>query len=117
VPRFTNPPAVIPSLPGDEALRLGLEPRAPEGELLLGVPGMARAIREQPSGDNERFCDSMVEHNQAAVKSNVTIRQFQVVGGAARQPGLDECSQVVTPVAETAAEREREVRLLQQFIP
>ena len=57
----------------------------------------------------------MVKHHQAVVKTHVAIGQFQVVDGAAREFRFDEIFQLVSPAAETAAERERQVNFVQQL--
>ncbi len=57
----------------------------------------------------------MVEDNQAVVKSDVTVGQFQIVDGAAREFGFGEIFQVVAPVTKRAAEREGRINFVQQF--
>ncbi len=59
----------------------------------------------------------MVENHQTVVKTDVAIGQFQIVDGAARQFRLGEIFQIVTPVTEAAAQRKRQVNLVQQFKP
>lgn len=57
----------------------------------------------------------MVEDDEAGVEAQMAVRQFQVVDRPARQAGFDELFQVVTPVAETAAQRKRHVHLVGQL--
>ena len=57
----------------------------------------------------------MIEHDQAVVKTNVAIGQFEVVDGAAREFRLGEIFQVVAPIAKTAAERKWQVDFIQQL--
>ncbi len=57
----------------------------------------------------------MVEHNEAVVKSDVAIGQFQIVDGAAREFRLGEILQVVAPETKAAAQRKRQVNFVQQF--
>ena len=57
----------------------------------------------------------MVEHGETVVKAGVAIGQFEVVDGAAREFRLGETFQIVTPVAEAAAQWKRQVNLVQQF--
>ena len=59
----------------------------------------------------------MVEDDQAAVKTDATIRQLQVVDRVSRQLGLDEVFLVLTPVAKATAERKGRVNFFQRFIP
>ena len=47
----------------------------------------------------------MIEDDQAVVKADVAIGQFQIVDRAAREFRLDEILQIVAPIAEAAAER------------
>ena len=57
----------------------------------------------------------MIEHDQAVVKTDVAVGQFEIVDGAAREFRLGEIFQVVTPITETAAERKRQINFVQQF--
>ena len=57
----------------------------------------------------------MIKHHQAVIKADVAIGQFEVIDGAAREFRLGEIFQIVTPVTETAAERKRQVNLIQQL--
>ena len=57
----------------------------------------------------------MVEDDEAVVKTDVAIGQFQIVDRAARQFRLGEIFQVVAPVAERAAERKRQINFIEQF--
>ena len=54
----------------------------------------------------------MIEDDEAVVEAHRAIRQFEIVDGAARELWFDEILQVVAPVAETAAQRERQVLTL-----
>src|ERR1035437_748979 len=58
----------------------------------------------------------MVEHDKTVVKAGVAIGQFEVVDGTAREFRLDEILQIITPVAEATAERERQINLVEQFV-
>ena len=58
----------------------------------------------------------MVEHNEAVVKANAAIGQFEVIHRAPRKFRFDKILQIVTPVAETAAERKRQINFLEQFV-
>src|SRR5205807_1951572 len=57
-----------------------------------------------------------VEHDQAVVEANVAIRQLQIVCSSTRQLRLDKILQIIAPIAETAAERKRQVQFFQQFV-
>ena len=57
----------------------------------------------------------MIEDDQAVVKTDVAVGQFQIIDGAAREFWFGEIFQVVTPVAKRAAERKRQVNFVQQF--
>src|SRR2546422_10584996 len=75
---------------------------------LAGRPFFAAgAVNAQTGRDNPCLAEAMVEHDQAVVEANMTFGQFEVVHGAARQLRLNEVFQIIAPVTETAAERER----------
>ena len=57
----------------------------------------------------------MVEHDEAVVKANVAIGQFEIVEGAAREFRLGEILQVITPETKTATERKWQVNFVQQL--
>ena len=58
----------------------------------------------------------MIKDNEAVVETNVAIGQLKIVGGAAREFGFGEIFKVVTPVSKTAAQRERKINLVEQFV-
>ena len=58
----------------------------------------------------------MIEDHEAVVKAHVAIRQFEIVHRPAREFRLGEILQVVTPVAEAAPKRERQINLVEQFV-
>ena len=58
----------------------------------------------------------MVENNEAVVKANAAIGQFEVVYRSSSEFRLDIILQIVTPVAETAAEREWQIDFVEQFV-
>ena len=57
----------------------------------------------------------MIENNQAIVKANLTISQFQVIHCAAGEPGLDEVFKVIAPITKTAAQRKGQIHFVEQF--
>ncbi len=57
----------------------------------------------------------MIEHDQAVVKADVAVGQFEIVDGTARELRLGEIFQVVAPVTEAAAEGKRQIYFVQQF--
>src|SRR5437660_1224158 len=59
----------------------------------------------------------MIEHHQAVVKADMTIRQFEVVDCAPGKFGLRKIFQVVSPEPEATAQREREIDFIEQFKP
>ncbi len=58
----------------------------------------------------------MVEDHQAVIEAHVTIRQFEIIGGAPGQSRLDEVLQVITPITEAAPQRKRQVQFIEQFV-
>ena len=88
----------------------------PKFHLFLRPLFTARTVGIQAGGNDPGFAEVMVEHNQAVVKADVAIGQFEVVDGAAREFRLGEIFQIVAPVTKTAAERKRQVNFIQQFI-
>ena len=58
----------------------------------------------------------MVEDDDAAIEANAAIRQFEIVDGVSGELRLDKIFEVVAPVAEAAAKRERHVQIIQQFV-
>src|ERR1043165_8697430 len=90
-----------------------------------GTPGLrlpvrarlvARPIGTQAGRDNPGLAQAMIENHEAVVKTHVAIGQFQIVYGAARELRLDEILEVITPIAKAAAEREREINLIEQLV-
>src|SRR5437867_1676159 len=81
------------------------------GELLV-----ARSIHFTARGHNPGLVESMIEDDEAVVKANVTIRQFEIVDGFARKPWFDEIFKVVAPEAKTSSQWKGQVDLLQQFV-
>ena len=57
----------------------------------------------------------MVEDDEAVVKADVAVGQFQIVDGAAGEFWLSEIFQVVAPVTKCAAERKRQINFVEQF--
>ena len=74
-----------------------------------------RTVSGETGRNDERFAEVMVEHDETVVKAGVAIGQFEVVDRAARELGLGEIFQVVAPATEAAAQRKRQVNLVQQF--
>ena len=58
----------------------------------------------------------MIERDQAVVKADLAIGQFQVVHGAARKPGFKKIFEVIAPISETTAQRKRHVGFVRQFV-
>src|SRR5712671_537714 len=58
----------------------------------------------------------MIEDDEAVVEADGAIRQFEIVDGAARELWFDKILQVVAPVAEAAAERERQIRFVEHLV-
>src|SRR5262245_61427654 len=58
----------------------------------------------------------MVEHDEAVVKADAAVRQFEIVHRPPRNLRLDKILQIVTPVAETPAERKRQIDFVEHFI-
>jgi len=58
----------------------------------------------------------MVEDHETVVETHETIGQFKVVHRSARKFRFNEVFQIVAPIAETAAERERKIDLVEQFV-
>src|SRR5260370_26623160 len=58
----------------------------------------------------------MVERPQAVMEPGLAVGQLNIVDGAAWQARLDEILQVISPKTKTAAQREREVQFIEQFI-
>ena len=56
----------------------------------------------------------MIEDDQTVVEADLAIRQFKIVCGATWQLRLYEILQVVAPITKAAAERKRQVHLIQQ---
>src|SRR5439155_10093609 len=77
---------------------------------------IAAAVRVQTGGNNPRFPEEMVEDDEAAVKADVALRQFEIVDRQARELRLNEILQIVAPVAKAAAQRERQIHLVEQFV-
>src|SRR6266446_5900360 len=95
---------------------IGIQADLPELELPVRAGFSAGAVGVQTGGHNPGFAEAMVEDDEAVVKADDAIRQLEIVGGAAREFGFDEILEVVAPIAEAAAQRERKVRLLEQFV-
>ena len=88
----------------------------PEFQAVLHYIGLSCAIRGEASGDDPSACEAVVEHDKAVIKADVEDGEFEVVDGVLFQAGFDELFQVVAPIAEAAAEREREIGLVEQFV-
>src|ERR1051326_7570767 len=58
----------------------------------------------------------MIESDQAIVKPDVTIGQFEVINRVMLRKSFDKILQFITPIAKTAAQRKGEVQLIQEFI-
>src|SRR6266849_9416609 len=58
----------------------------------------------------------MIEDHQAVVETDVALGQFKIIDRPADQPRLDKVLQIVSPVAEAAAERKWPVQFLEQFV-
>src|ERR1043166_4777278 len=58
----------------------------------------------------------MIEHDDAAVEPYAAVGKLEIVDGVPGQLRLDEVFQIVTPIAEAAAEREGEVHFIENFI-
>ena len=82
----------------------------------LGAVAIAVALLAEAGGDDPCLVEVVVEHDEAVVKADAALRQLKVVAGGQRQVRLGELFQLVAEVAEAAAERKRQVDLLQQFI-
>src|SRR5207253_7691714 len=89
---------------------------APEFRLPSRLSVIAGAVRVQTGGNNPRFAEEMIEDDEAAVKADVAIRQFEIVDRQARELRLNEILQIVAPVAKAAAQRERQIHLVEQFV-
>src|SRR5437762_7913332 len=76
----------------------------------------AGAVHVHSGRYNPCFGEAMVKHNEAVVKANVAIGKFEVVHRPARKFRFDKIFQIVTPVAETAAERKRQIDFVEHFI-
>ena len=87
----------------------------PEFHLFLCPLFTARTVGGEAGGDNPDFAEAMIEHDQAVVKADVAVGQFEIVDGTAREFRLGEIFQVVAPVTEAAAERKRQINFVQQF--
>jgi len=84
--------------------------------MLAGTEFGAGAVGVQAGGDEPGFAEMMIEGDEAVVKTDVAIWEFEVIDGAARQARLDEILEIVTPIAKAAAQRKRQVDFLQQFV-
>src|SRR5258705_4044397 len=58
----------------------------------------------------------MIEDNEAIVKANAAIRQFEIVDWLTRKARVDEIFKIVAPVAKAPSERKGQVDFLQQLI-
>src|SRR5439155_33569 len=81
------------------------EQAAPEFRLPLRSFVIAGAVRVQTGGNNPRFAEEMIEDDEAAVKTDVAIRKFEIVDRQARELRLNEIFQIVAPVAKAAPQR------------
>ena len=93
------------------------EAAGPELLLLGGAVGASGSVGVESGGDDPGFAEAVIENDEAGIKGNVTIGQLEVVWGMARQFGFHEILEVVAPVTEAAAEWERKVHLIKQFVP
>ena len=57
----------------------------------------------------------MIKDHEAVVKADMAVRQVQIIDGAARKLGLGEVFQIITPVAEHAAQRKGKINLIEQL--
>ena len=62
------------------------------------------------------FAELMIEDDEAVVKSDVAVGQFQIVDGAAREFRFGEIFQVVAPVTKAPPSGNGRVNFVQQFI-
>src|SRR2546428_777031 len=67
-----------------------LEQAGPEFRLPLRSFVIAGAVRVQTGGNNPRFAEEMIEDDEAAVKTDVAIRKFEIVDRQARELRLNE---------------------------
>src|SRR5258708_36409324 len=58
----------------------------------------------------------MIENDEAVVKTDAAVGQFQIIDGAARQFRLGKIFQIIAPKSETAAEREWQINFIKQFV-
>src|SRR5579884_518720 len=96
--------------------RAALKLPAPECETFLRARFGAGAVGVQTGGDDPGLAEMMIENHEAVVKTDMAIGKFKVVDRAARQARLDKIFQVVTPITKTAAERERQIHFVEQFV-
>src|ERR1043166_3905282 len=82
---------------------------SPELCLVSGSFLPSGAIGIQSGANNPRFVQTMIKHNEASIKTDMTIRQFQIVQRPARKPRFDEILQIITPIAEASSKRKGKV--------
>ena len=58
----------------------------------------------------------MIKDDKAVMEPNDRVRQLKVIPGVRREPGFDEAAQTIAPNAKGAAERERKVNGIEEFI-
>lgn len=73
------------------------------------------AFRIQTGGDDPSLAELMIEDDEAGIETEMAIGQFEVVDRTTREAWLDEAFEIISPVAEAAAEREWHLHLVEQF--
>ena len=92
------------------------QPVSPKLQLFLRMRLRARAVRRQSGRDDPCFLQAMIENNQAVIKADLTVRQFQIIRGVAFEARFNKVLQIVSPVTKTAAERKRQIQFLEQLV-
>ena len=96
-------------------MRFTLKLVFPELDLFPDPLFAARTVSVQAGGNDAGFAEAMIEHDQAVVKTDVTVRQFKIVHGPARQFRLGKVFQIITPETKAPSERKRQVDFFKQF--
>src|SRR5262245_55295889 len=94
----------------------GFKVTLPKLELFLGKRLAAGAIFSQASRNDPGLAETMIKNDEAVIKPDVTIREFQIIDSSPGKFGLNKIFQIIAPMPEATSKRKWKVHFIEQLI-